>query len=132
MRAELEAMKTLVGSLGRTAYLGSAPASTAAPYYLIELASGRRPDDSPLSDETSAWDLTVRVKAVGKTFEQALTHLDAARMVLTPLGVIGDLDVDVRRAWVRFVRHEADYEDRDVSPSKFVSLDTYTLVSVPA
>lgn len=132
MRAELEALRTLVETLGRDAFLGSAPASTPAPYYLIELASGRRPDDLSLSGETAEWDLTVRVKAVGRTFEQALTHLDAARTVLTPLGAVGDLTVADRGVWVRFVRHEADYTDRDVTPNLFVSLDAYTLTSVPA
>lgn len=134
MRAELEAMRVKVATLGRSAYLGAVPAGTTPPaaYYLIELASGARPDDLPLSDATSAWDLSVRVKSVGVTPEQALTYLDAARVLLVPRGRVGQLVVTGRGVVLVFERHEADYIDRDVTPHKAISLDTYLLSSVPA
>jgi hypothetical protein len=127
-------MKVKVATLGRSAFLGAVPAGTTPPsaYYLIELASGARPDDLPLSDATSAWDLAVRVKSVGSTFEQALTYLDAARTLLVPRGLVGALTVTGRGVAVVFERHESDYIDRDVSPVRWISLDTFALASVPA
>lgn len=134
MRAELEALRVKVATLGRPAYLGAVLAGTTPPqaYYLIELASGARPDDLPLSEATSAWDLSVRVKSVGVTPEQAITYLDAARTLLVPRGRVGQLVVTGRGVALVFERHEADYIDRDVTPHKAISLDTYSLSSVPA
>lgn len=134
MRAELEAMRVKVATLGRSAYLGAVPAGTTPPaaYYLIELASGARPADLPLSEATSAWDLSVRVKSVGVTPEQVITYLDAARVLLVPRGRVGQLVVTDRGVALVFERHEADYIDRDVTPHKAISLDTYLLSSVPA
>ena len=133
MRTELEALRVKVATLGRSAFLGAVPAGTTPPssYYLIELASGARPDDLPLSDATSAWDLAARVKSVGSTFEQALTYLDAARTLLVPRGRVGALTVSGRVVALVFVRHEGDYIDRDVTPPRWVSLDTFALSSVP-
>jgi hypothetical protein len=134
VRAELEALRVKVATLNRLAYLGAVSAGTTIPaaYYLIELASGARPDDLPLSDASSAWDLAVRVKSVGVTFEQAMTYLDAARTLLVPRGRVGALTVTGRGVTLVFERHESDYIDRDVSPAKWISLDTFTLSSVPA
>jgi hypothetical protein len=101
-------------------------------YYLIELADGSRPDDLPLSEATQAWSLMVRLKSVGITFEQAIAYLDAARSLLVPLGRVGQLTVTGRGVALVFVRHEADYVDRDVTPHKHISLDTLSLSSVPA
>lgn len=134
MRAELESLRARVETLDRQVFLSAVPPGVTPPqaYYLVELVNGARPDDSPLSDVTSAWDLTVRVKSVGSTFEQALTYLGAARAVLVPAGVVAPLQVDGRGVWLRFVRHEADFVDWDVSPARFISLDSYALTSVPA
>jgi hypothetical protein len=134
MRAELETLRVKVATLGRSAFLGSVPAGTMPPaaYYLIEMANGARPDDLPLSEATSAWDLTIRLKSVGLTFEQAIMYLDAARDLLVPLGRVGQLAVPGRGMYLVFVRHEADYLDRDVNPHKSISLDTFALSSVPA
>lgn len=110
------------------------PFGTAIPaaYYLVDLANGARPDDLPLSDATSAWSMSVRLKSVGVSFEQALTNLDAARTLLVPRGRAAPLVVTGRGVTLVFERHEADYIDRDVTPHKAISLDTYTLSSVPA
>jgi hypothetical protein len=134
VRDELDALKARAETLGREAFLGSVPQRTTPPaaYYLIELANGARPDDLPLSEATSAWDLALRIKSVGLTFEQALTFLADARDLLVPLGRVGQLAVAGRGVTLLFVRHEADYVDRDVSPHKHISLDTFTLSSVPA
>lgn len=134
MRAELEALRLKVATLGRSAFLGAVPAGTTPPaaYYLIELASGARPADLPLSDATSAWDLSVRVKSVGVTPDQVITYLDAARALLVPRGRVAPLVVTGRGVTLVFERHEADYIDRDVTPARWISLDTYTLSSVPA
>src|SRR5665647_585596 len=127
-------MRVRVATLGRSAYLGAVPAGTTPPaaYYLIELATGARPADLPLSEATSAWDLAVRVKSVGVTPEQVITYLDAARTLLVPRGRVGQLVVTGRGVTLVFERHEADYIDRDVTPHKAISLDTYSLSSVPA
>jgi hypothetical protein len=134
MRAELEALRARVATLGRSAWLAAAPLDTTVPaaYYLIELASGARPDDLPLSDATSAWMLTVRVKSVGVTADQALRNLDEARTLLVPRGRVGALTVASRGVALVFERHEADYVDKDVKPYRWISLDTYSLSSVPA
>jgi len=134
VRAELEALRLKVATLGRSAFLGAVPAGTTRPaaYYLIELASGARPDDLPLSDATSAWDLAVRVKSVGVTPEQVINYLDDARDLLVPRGRVAQLVVTGRGVTLVFERHEADYIDRDVTPHKAISLDTYSLSSVPA
>lgn len=131
MRAELDALKSKLETLTRPAFLGVAPDGEPAPYYLVELASGVRPDDLPLLG-SSAWDLRVRVKSVGRTFEQALEYLTDARDVLSPNALPGSLTVAGRGVNVSFVRHEADYVDRDVTPPKHISLDTFTVSSVPA
>lgn len=133
MIAELEALRGKVATLGRSAFLGAVPAGTTPPvaYYLIELASGARPDDLPLSDATSAWDLAVRVKSVGITPEQVIIYLDDARMLLVPLGRVAALTVTGRGVTLVFERHEVDYLDRDVTPHRYVSLDTFALSSVP-
>lgn len=134
MRAELEALRLKVATLGRSAFLGAVPSGTTPPaaYYLIELATGARPADLPLSEATSAWDLSVRVKSVGVTPEQVIAYLDAARVLLVPRGRVGQLVVTGRGVALVFERHEADYIDRDVTPHKANSLDTFTLVSTPA
>ena len=136
MRAELEAVQSALEVLGRDVFLGAVLlASDEVPpdaYYLVEVAGGDRLDDMPLSEESSAWELTVRVKAVAGTSEAAMTHLSAGRDVLVPGGVFAPLTVTGRAVVVRFARHEADYVDRDVTPPKFICLDTYTLTSVPA
>ena len=134
MRAELEALRLKVATLGRSAFLGAVPSGTTPPaaYYLIELATGARPADLPLSEATSAWDLSVRVKSVGVTPEQVITYLDAARTLLVPRGRVGQLVMTGRGVALVFERHEADYIDRGASPHKAISLDTYSLSSVPA
>lgn len=133
MRDELEALRAKVDTLPRSAWLGSVPQGTTPPaaYYLIELASGARPDDLPLSDATTAWTLSVRVKSVGISPDQAITYLDEARTLLVPRGRVGSLAVTGRGVALVFERHEADYIDRDVPPFKHISLDTYTLTSDP-
>ena len=134
MRDELEALRVKVATLGRSAFLGAVPAGTTIPaaYYLVELASGARPDDLPLSDATSAWDLSVRVKSMGVTPDQAITYLADARDLLVPRGRVAPLVVTGRGVTLVFERHEADYMDKGVTPHKAISLDTYTLSSVPA
>lgn len=133
MRPEMEALRSaLAGISTRPAFLVLAPSGQAAPYYLIEPAWAARPYDAPLTGDLSAWSATVRIKAVGMTPEQAMTHQAAARDALCPDGRRGYLTAPGRSVVVLFERHEADYVDLDVTPPKFLSVDTVRIESVPA
>ena len=136
MRVELEAVTARLVSLGLPAFLVSVElpqgAATPAAYYLVEPAGGSRPSDRGLGGATDEWSLLVRVKAVAPTPAAAMTHLSAARSALTPTGRTTPLTVTGRAVWVTFARHEADYPDRDVAPPVHLSVDSYTLTSVPA
>lgn len=141
MRPELEALRAALAALGRSAFLVDVPAEKPAgwtgayppaAYYVVEPVGAVRPDDVPVSGGTSAWSAPVRVKAVGVTAEQVMTHLSDARDALCPDGRPGALTVSGRGVVVVFVRHEAVFADRDVSPRKYVAVDTVRVESVPA
>lgn len=142
MRAELEALKAALAAVSsRPAFLVDVPADkptgwvgTYPPvtYYLAEPVGADRPADQPVGGDLAAWSALVRIKAVGITPEQAITHLDAAREALCPNGRPGSLTVSGRGVSVLFERHEADYADRDVTPRKYLSVDTVRIESVPA
>jgi hypothetical protein len=142
MRAELEALRSTLATMSsRPAFLVAVPLDKPtgwvgtwppAAYYLAEPAGADRPDDQPMGGDLAAWSALVRIKAVGVALEQVMTHLDAAREALCPNGRPGSLTVTGRGVSVVFVRHEADYVDRDVTPPKFLSVDTVRIESVPA
>lgn len=142
MRAELEALRDALDAVSsRPAFLVAVPSDKPTgwvvswppvAYYLVEPVGAGRPEDQPIGGDLAAWSALVRIKAVGITPEQVMTHLDAAREALCPNGRPGSLTVSGRGVSVVFVRHEADFVDRDVSPHKFLSVDAVRVESVPA
>lgn len=132
MRAHLKAVRDL---LGANAYLTHAPLSATLPFYVVELVGWDR-GEVPVSATSSDLDLTFRVKAAGATPDAAMNRADAARTLLVPNGVHGGLTVPGRSVTVQFLRHEADYVDRDTTlpgtnTHTAVSVDSYRLVSTP-
>jgi hypothetical protein len=137
MRAELEALQEAVeDASGMPAHLIDVPSGSGTRYCVIEPAGFARPDDLSLSGASSAWDGTVRVKAVHTLPTGAMRDLDAVRDALVPNGRLGSLDVTGRAVTLTFLRHEADdVEDVTIAETNrrlAVSLDSYTLTSVPA
>ena len=135
MRPQIEAVRALVASAtAKPAYTVSVPASPSYPYLIVAPAIGTA-DEATLEGATGL-DLTVTVRAVAATPDAALILADVARAALGQTRAV-DLSVAGHRAEIRWVRHEADYLDRDVTlpatgTHPALSVDSYRLVSAPA
>ena len=135
MRAHVEAVRALVASAtSKTAYTVSVPASPSYPYLIVAPAIGTA--DEATLEGADGLDLTVTVRAVAATPDAAMILADEARAALGQAYPV-PVTVSGWRAWVSWVRHEADYLDRDetlpaTGTHPALSVDSYRLQATPA
>jgi len=137
VKDHLDAIKTLLETTGRDAYIGDVDEDPSYPYFLIWAPAGSPGYEFSVDSARTDLEAMVGVTCVGATPDAAFVAVALARGVLAPGGQKVTLDVDGRAAWLRLMDSRTLEVDRDVTltvtnshPSYLV--DMYRLVSTPA
>jgi hypothetical protein len=137
VKDHLDAIKTLLETTGRDAYIGDVDEDPSYPYFLIWAPAGSPGYEYSVDSVRTDLEAMVGVTSVGATPDAAFVGASLARGVLATDGQKVVLDVDGRAAWLRLVDSRPLEVDRDVTltatnshPSYLV--DMYRLVSTPA
>lgn len=108
-------------------YLGGAPPTSTAPYYVLYPDPGT-PLSASLADDRVHFAVVVQITCVGASAEQALNMSDRSRAVMS-----GPLNVAGRVSWrPEALDGQPVKRDDDVSPPLFYTVARYRLRSTPS